>query len=85
MTAEHQSGFEVVTELDCVGMYCPMPIYKAHVALRKMSSGQVLKVLCSDPGSLRDFPAFTRQANHDLLATEKAGKAHVFFIRKGGS
>lgn len=85
MESQQNSGFEVTTELDCVGMYCPMPIYKAHVALRKMITGQVLKVLCSDPGSLRDFPAFTSQTHHDLLATEKNGKAHVFFIRKGGT
>lgn len=84
MTATDTSTIEVTKELDCVGMFCPMPIYKASMAMRGLQSGQILKVLSTDLGSVADFPSFARQANHELLATDEADGVHIFFLRKGG-
>ena len=52
---------EVDKEIDTRGLNCPLPILKAKKALADMSSGQVLKVTATDPGSVRDFQAFARQ------------------------
>ena len=54
-------------ELDARGLNCPLPILKAKKALSDMHSGEVLKVLATDPGSVRDFQAFARQTGNDLL------------------
>ncbi len=54
-------------ELDARGLTCPLPILKAKKALSDMRSGEVLKVLATDPGSVRDFQAFARQTGNDLI------------------
>lgn len=54
-------------EIDTSGLNCPLPILKAKKALAELHSGQTLKVVATDPGSLRDFQAFTRQTGHALL------------------
>ena len=72
--------------LDCIGDLCPMPIYKASMAMAKIEDGQVIKIICSDPGSVRDFPAFVKQGGHGLIRVDEDGEdRHVFFIRKGGT
>ena len=58
---------DIHKELDARGLTCPLPILKAKKALSDMHSGEVLKVLATDPGSLRDFQAFARQTGNDLL------------------
>ena len=57
-------------EVDARGLNCPLPILKAKKALADMASGQVLKVRATDPGSLRDFQAFSRQTGNALLAQQ---------------
>ena len=66
-------------EVDARGMNCPLPILKAKKALSGMQSGQLLRVLATDAGSMRDFQAFARQAGNELVAqTEQGGViAHV--------
>ena len=59
-------------ELDTRGMNCPLPILKAKKALAEMSSGDVLKVVATDPGSMRDFQAFARQTGNELLEQTSA-------------
>ena len=59
---------DVQKEVDTRGLNCPLPILKAKKALTSMSSGQVLKVRSTDPGSLRDFQAFARQTGNELVA-----------------
>jgi TusA-related sulfurtransferase len=54
-------------ELDTRGLNCPLPILKAKKALADMDSGQILKVVSTDPGSIRDFQAFARQTGNDLV------------------
>ena len=69
-------------ELDCRGLLCPLPVYRTNQAMGKLGSGQVLRVQCTDPGSLADFPAFARQRGHTLLASEERDGTQVFWLRK---
>ena len=69
-------------ELDTRGLNCPLPILKAKKALAEMRSGEVLKVLATDPGSVRDFQAFSRQTGNELLEQSKAGDEFVHFLRR---
>jgi tRNA 2-thiouridine synthesizing protein A len=69
-------------ELDARGLNCPLPILRTKKSLNDMSSGQIIKVLATDPGSVRDFQAFSRQTGHDLLASDATGGEFVFFLRK---
>ncbi|MCK6425277.1 MAG: sulfurtransferase TusA family protein [Burkholderiaceae bacterium] len=58
---------DATKEIDTRGLNCPLPILKAKKALSELASGEVLKVLTTDPGSLRDFQAFAKQTGNDLL------------------
>ncbi|MGZ5715864.1 MAG: sulfurtransferase TusA family protein [Caldimonas sp.] len=69
-------------ELDTRGMNCPLPILKAKKALGEMSSGDVLKVVATDPGSVRDFQAFARQTGNELLEQSSANDEYVHFLRR---
>ena len=69
-------------ELDTRGLNCPLPILKAKKALADMSSGEVLKVMATDPGSVRDFQAFARQSGNDLVQQDTAGQEFVHFLRR---
>jgi len=64
-------------ELDTRGLNCPLPILKAKKALADMPSGSVLKVISSDPGSLRDFKMFTRQSGHELIDQQTLGSQEI--------
>ena len=70
------TGEESVEEhLDVCGLSCPLPLLKAKQALNRLDSGQVLSVVCTDPGSVRDFQVFSDQSGHGLLSSrEEAGK-----------
>jgi tRNA 2-thiouridine synthesizing protein A len=69
-------------EVDARGLNCPLPILRTKKSLNDMPSGQVVKVLATDPGSVRDFHAFCRQTGHTLVASEAANGEFVFFLRK---
>lgn len=70
-------------EIDTRGLNCPLPILKAKKALADLTSGQVLKVLATDPGSLRDFQAFARQTGHTLLGQETLpGNEFIHLLRR---
>ena len=69
-------------ELDARGLNCPLPILRTKKSLNDMTPGQIIKVLATDPGSVRDFQAFSRQTGNDLLASDAAGGEFVFFLRK---
>jgi tRNA 2-thiouridine synthesizing protein A len=73
-----------VTEtLDASGVLCPLPVYKAALALKRLEPGQVLELVCTDPGSLEDIPAMARQRGDTLLKTDDRGDTQVFWIEKG--
>jgi tRNA 2-thiouridine synthesizing protein A len=69
-------------ELDARGLSCPLPILKTKKALTDLASGQVLKILATDPGSVKDMQAFANQTGHPLLASTEENKAFVFYLRK---
>ena len=71
-------------ELDTRGLLCPIPILKTKAAIDKLQSGQILKVVSTDPGSVRDMEAFARQTRNPLLQSLVDGKDHIFFLRKEG-
>ena len=69
-------------ELDTRGLNCPLPILKAKKALAEMQSGQVLKVVATDPGSMRDFQAFARQTGNELLEQLTLNDEFIHFLRR---
>lgn len=69
-------------ELDARGLNCPLPILRAKKALNDMTSGQVLKIVATDPGSVKDFQAFSKQTGNDLLQQAEADKEFVFFLKR---
>ena len=73
----------VAQTVDLQGLLCPLPIYKASVALKKSEPGEVVEFICTDPGSLEDFPAFARQTGHELLVAEDRGSTQRFLLRRG--
>jgi tRNA 2-thiouridine synthesizing protein A len=73
---------DIDKELDTRGLNCPLPILKAKKSLAEMNSGQLLKVVATDPGSVRDFQAFARQTGHDLLDQQTVGSEFVHVLRR---
>jgi tRNA 2-thiouridine synthesizing protein A len=69
-------------ELDAQGLSCPLPILRTKKTLSEMASGEVLHVLTTDPGSLRDFQAFAKQTGNELLAKNEIGSAFEFFLKR---
>lgn len=68
-------------ELDVRGLNCPLPILRAKKALGDLSAGQVLKVLATDPGSVKDFQAFCKQTGNELMSHTE-GAEYTFFMKK---
>jgi TusA-related sulfurtransferase len=73
---------DAVKELDTRGLNCPLPILKAKKALADMHSGELLKVVATDPGSVRDFQAFARQTGNDLVEQLTFGGEFVHLLRR---
>ncbi len=69
-------------ELDTRGLNCPLPILKAKKALTAMVSGQVLKVVSTDTGSLRDFAAFAKQTGNELLSQSTEGSDFIHILKR---
>ena len=69
-------------ELDARGLNCPLPILKAKKALADMLSGQTLKVVATDAGSVRDFQAFAKQTGNELLDQQTVGDEHITFLKR---
>lgn len=69
-------------ELDARGLNCPLPILRTKKALTDMSSGQVLKILATDPGAVKDFQAFSKQTGNSLLSSDEVDKIFTFFMQK---
>ena len=69
-------------EFDASGLACPLPIVKTKKSLADMASGQVLRVVATDPGSVADMQAFTETTGHQLLSSGKENNKFVFMIKK---
>jgi len=73
---------EVNKEIDTRGLNCPLPILKAKKALADMQSGQLLRVVATDVGSLRDFQAFARQTGNELVGQDTVGVEFIHVLRR---
>ncbi len=70
-------------ELDARGLNCPLPILRAKKAINGLEVGQTLKIIATDPGSVKDFEAFCKQTGNELMSTAEDGDEYTFFIKKG--
>ena len=73
---------DVNKEIDTRGLNCPLPILKAKKALADMTSGQLLKVLATDSGSVRDFQAFAKQTGNELVEQQTVGAEYIHVLRR---
>ncbi len=73
---------EANKELDTRGLLCPLPILKAKKALAELASGDLLKVVSTDPGSMRDFQAFARQTGNELVSQDSANGEFVHVLKR---
>jgi tRNA 2-thiouridine synthesizing protein A len=69
--------------IDAKGLACPMPVIKTKKGIQSVEVGQVVEVLCTDPGSLADFKAFANATGHELLVSEQQGGIYRFLLRRG--
>ncbi len=69
-------------EVDARGLNCPLPILRAKKALNDMQSGEVLKILSTDPGSVKDFEAFAKQTGNELLSQAESNKEYTFYLKR---
>lgn len=69
--------------LDATGLACPLPLLKAKQALNKMAPGEVLEVLATDSGSVRDFAAYADLSAHELISTTEVDNLYIHLIRRG--
>ena len=73
---------EVTKEIDTRGLNCPLPILKAKKALAELQSGQLLRVVATDGGSLRDFQAFAKQTGNELVEQQTVGNEYIHVLRR---
>ena len=69
-------------ELDASGLNCPLPILRAKKALNTLDSGKILRIIATDPGSVKDFEAFAKQTGNALLESKEVGGKYEFLIKK---
>ena len=69
-------------ELDCRGLSCPLPVLKTKKAVDGLTSGQVLKLIATDPGSVNDIHAWTRRTGNELVSHDNVENEYTFHIRK---
>ncbi|MBK8336135.1 MAG: sulfurtransferase TusA family protein [Sterolibacteriaceae bacterium] len=69
-------------ELDARGLNCPLPILRAKKALATMTTGQILRIVATDPGSVKDFQHFARQTGNELLSENSKGDEFEFYLRR---
>jgi tRNA 2-thiouridine synthesizing protein A len=79
-TKEETMNFD--KDLDARGLNCPLPILRAKKALTDMQSGQVLRIVSTDLGSVKDFQAFCKQTGNDLLSQSEANNEYTFFLKR---
>jgi tRNA 2-thiouridine synthesizing protein A len=73
---------QIDKEIDTRGLNCPLPILKAKKALTEMQSGQLLRVISTDGGSLRDFQAFSKQTGNELVEQQTLGEEYIHVLRR---
>jgi TusA-related sulfurtransferase len=73
---------QIDKEIDTRGLNCPLPILKAKKALAELASGQLLKVIATDPGSIRDFKAFAKQTGNELIDQDHVDDDYIHVLRR---
>ncbi len=68
--------------LDCIGLYCPEPVFRTRIELDKMDVGEVLEMLADDPAAEEDIKSLVKRTGHELLESSKRGNVLRFLIRK---
>ncbi|MBI4666860.1 MAG: sulfurtransferase TusA family protein [Nitrospinae bacterium] len=68
--------------IDCKGLSCPEPILKTKMAINELSSGQVLKMIATDPGSVNDMSAWSKRTGNPIVGSQESGGVYEFFIKK---
>jgi len=74
----------VAKTLDTKGLNCPLPVLKARRAMKELAGGEVLEVLATDPGAVKDFEHFSEATGHVLLESREADGVFIFHLRKAG-
>ena len=69
--------------LDCLGLFCPEPVYRTRIELDKMKKGEVLEIRTDDPAAKEDIKTLTRHLGHEILMLKKEGDGLRFLVRKG--
>jgi tRNA 2-thiouridine synthesizing protein A len=85
---QHLRETAVVPEketLDCSGLLCPLPVYQAALVLNRLTAGDRLRLITTDPGALRDVPAMARQRGDTLHSVVEEEGRQVFILEKGGT
>lgn len=77
-----EADMQIDQEVDTRGLNCPLPILKAKKALAGMQSGQLLKIVATDTGSIRDFQAFAKQTGHVLVEQQTVGDEFIHILRR---
>lgn len=72
----------IAATVDATGLNCPLPLLKAKQGLKSLESGQCLKVISTDPGSVRDFTVFADLSGNELLSSEEADAVYTYVIKK---
>ena len=76
-------GVPVTETLDCVGLFCPEPLFQTRAAIDSLESGDVLEVLADDPAAEEDLTRFAKRTGHEVVGIEDFGDHKRFLIRKG--
>ena len=76
------ASISVDRTLDCLGLFCPMPIVRTREAIRALAVGQLLEMLADDPASEADIRSWTRRTGHELVAVTRDGPVYRFLVRK---
>ena len=71
-----------IRTLDCIGLYCPEPVFRTRLELDKMRTGEVLEVRADDPAAEEDIKSLVKRTGHELLKIDKEGNIFRFLIRK---
>lgn len=69
-------------EIDAIGLKCPMPILKCKKGMSELAAGEILKIMATDKGAVKDFQAFCKQTGHELLQLDHENDVNIFFIKK---
>ncbi|MBM4442181.1 MAG: sulfurtransferase TusA family protein [Candidatus Rokubacteria bacterium] len=69
-------------KIDCLGLFCPMPILKTREAMKGLHAGQVLEMTSDDPASEPDVRSWSAKTGHELLEVDRDGAVYRFLIRK---